>query len=284
MEKYQTASTTLGAINSAMSIGSKIWMALKSFHLGSKLKYRHDSHYFKEYHKHVTIYKNGSGIIINSFIIVFNNNRDRELKRAINIEDGKKCASFPSVKDMCSENISNRFSKYGLWYRSENNIVAGIEEKYWTNDICNEHANYKKNDKEIRWVMKFNYNNIEYGKPYKIEYVMSIPDMFPLVDGKISEEEINDMDYFINNGNMLSSSLKITHKVEKMLFTVSFDHGINVKPDPVCKYDENGKAQDESDGDDPRFKVDDGILYRKYLCKIKKPKLNSSIFFRWTVE
>lgn len=66
--------------------------------LTGKVIIKNTSHYFKKYHKHVTIYKNGTGIIINSFDIMFNKNVKEELKRAINISDGKKTAAFPSLK------------------------------------------------------------------------------------------------------------------------------------------------------------------------------------------
>lgn len=46
------------------------------------------SHYFPKYHKHLTIYKDGTGILINSFDIVFNNTDMESLKRGINMDFG----------------------------------------------------------------------------------------------------------------------------------------------------------------------------------------------------
>lgn len=67
------------------------------------------SHYFNNYHKHLTIYKDGTGILINSFDIVFNKRIKEEIKRAINISDGKRAAKFPSLSDMKKIDIHNRF-------------------------------------------------------------------------------------------------------------------------------------------------------------------------------
>ena len=117
------------------------------------------SHYFKNYHKHLTIYKDGTGILINSFEIVFNKKIKEEIKRAINISDGKKSAKFPDLSDMKKVDIHDRFDKYGFWVSSEDNIISSTKEKYWSdiNDAY-EDANLKNDDKELRWVFNFNYS------------------------------------------------------------------------------------------------------------------------------
>ncbi|MCM1499222.1 MAG: hypothetical protein NC124_12220, partial [Clostridium sp.] len=125
------------------------------------------SHYFKKYHKHLTIYDNGTGILINSFDIVFNKEIKEELKRAINISDGKKTAIFPSLEEMMKTDIKDRFTKYGFWVYSDDDIISSCKEKYWSDaDNNQEDIRLKNDNKELRWIFRFNYSRIKENKPY----------------------------------------------------------------------------------------------------------------------
>ena len=92
------------------------------------------THYFENYHKHVTIYNDGTGVIINEFDMVFNRQEKTFLKRGLDISDGKKDASFPTLIEMRKTKIQDRFSKYGFWYCSDDNIISSVKEKYWTDE------------------------------------------------------------------------------------------------------------------------------------------------------
>lgn len=247
------------------------WVKNRHFSLNS-------SHYFKKYHKHVTIYKNGTGIIINSFDIVFNKHTKEELKRAINISDGKKTASFPTIKKMKSETIDKRFDKYGLWVYSDDKIVSSIKEKYWSDsDDESEDIILKKDNKELRWIICFNHSRIKLNKIYHIVYVLSIPEMFPIIDGKIDYESINDLNMLNDDDCGSNSSMEVLNRIDKFKYTVSFENGIMLDRNPECimtELNQNRKIH-------MSLNYAYNIIYSKYTCNIRHPKIGSKIKINW---
>lgn len=242
------------------------------------------SHYFRKYHKHLTIYKDGTGIIINSFDIVFNKNDKnmrKDLKRGINISDGKKTAHFPKLSDMKKLDLDNRFKDFGFWMYSDDNIISSCKEKYWTDtsDDSFEDTNIKNNDKELRWVFSFNYSRIKKNQPYHIVYIISIPGMFPLTDGKLDLSVANDINLVQNPDIGNSSSMKITNRIENFTYTVSFFNGIGLECQPECDVYKINEKNDKQ-----KLDMENNILYNKYSCNIKKPKLGSTIKIKWNFE
>lgn len=68
-------------------------------------------YYFDNYHKHLTVYKNGNGILINTFTLIINNiNSVTEFKREININDSQITTRFPKLSSMKKTKINDRFS------------------------------------------------------------------------------------------------------------------------------------------------------------------------------
>lgn len=203
----------------------------------SSFKNKSISHYFENYHKHVTIYNNGTGVVINEFDIVFNKKEKTFLKRGIDISDGKKDAGFPSLKAMGKEKVQDRFSTYGFWVYSEDNIISSTKEKYWTEmdeDSDNEDIVLKNDNKVLRWVFNFNYSRINPHKKYKVVYVMSIPGMYPINDGKIDLSTINDENLLndLEQGN--NTSIRITNPIRNFYYTISFEDGILLEREPKC--------------------------------------------------
>ena len=66
--------------------------------------------------------------------MVFNKKEKTFLKRGLDISDGKKVAAFPSLDEMKKAKIQDRFSKYGFWYYSDDNIISSVKENYWTDE------------------------------------------------------------------------------------------------------------------------------------------------------
>lgn len=235
------------------------------------------SHYFKNYHKHLTIYKDGTGIIINSFDIVFNKDVKEELKRAINISDGKNDAAFPPLKTMCNVDIGDRFDKYGFWVYSEDRIISSCKEKYWANtDDTIEDKKLQNDEKELRWVFHFNYSRIKTNKPYHVVYVLSIPGMFPISDGKLDYDSINDINLKDDESYGSSSSMEIRNKIDHFKYTVSFANGVELDMSPECDLlDVNNKKIKQ------KLDLEYNIIYHKYTCNIKHPKLGAKIKINW---
>lgn len=246
----------------------------------NNFSFQKTSHYFKNYHKHLTIYNDGTGVLINSFDIVFNKNIKEELKRAINISDGKKTANFPKLKEMMKTDIDERFSKYGFWLYSENNIISNCTEKYWSDtDETKDDIRLKNDPKELRWVFKFNYSVIKENKSYHVVYVLSVPDMFPISQGVLDEESANDINILMNDEYESSSSMRIINRIKNFKYTVSFDSKVKLKSAPQCQmYNIDSKKNIQ------KLDLDHNIIYNKYTCSIKNPKLGTNIKIAWNFD
>lgn len=265
----------LSTINSALNIFDKVkngalWLFKK------RHQFKKSPYYFKNYHKHLTIYDNGNGIIINSFEIIFNSNDEdaKKLVRGINISDGKTTATFESLEKMKNISLKERFDKYGFWVYSDNNIIKEVKEEYWLdNDHEQEDIKAKNDPKELRWVFKFNNSKIELHKPYHVVYIISLPGMFPIKDGKLDFSELNT-DNFDEYSN---SILEIRTPTEQLAYTVSFYNDIDLQIEPEAIFKKMGNNKDSY----PPISKEYNIIYKKYICYIKSPQLGSKIKIRW---
>lgn len=238
------------------------------------------THYFENYHKHVTIYNDGTGVIINEFDIIFNKNEQTYLKRGIDISDGKKDACFPSLTEMQKTDVLDRFSKYGFWVYSEDNIISSVNEKYWSDTeegIEPEDIVLKKDNKVLRWIFNFNYSKIKPNKKYKVVYVMSIPCMYPIENGKLCIDSINDKQLLSDLGQGNSTSMKISNPIRNFRYTISFENGILLEREPECKK----LVRHEGNQPHPKLSYAYNVIYKKYTCCIKKPTIGSIIKINW---
>lgn len=60
---------------------------------------------------------------------------------------------------------------------------------------------------------------------------MNIPDMFPIMDGMIDMDAVNDFNILTDDS---STSMKVISKIEKFRYAVSFDSGIILENEPEC--------------------------------------------------
>lgn len=240
-----------------------------------KIKKFEYPYYFENYTKHITIYKNGNGIIINSAdLIVTNKNLFDKIYRKLNIEDGKKDSVFPSLENMLKTDKKDRFDKFGFWYYSENNIINNIEEFYWSDtDKTVEDKKIKENPKEIRWYFDFNTSKIEENKNYKIIYVISVEGLYPIENGTLIRDLINDPNSKDNN----ESSIEIQQAITNFRYIVSFEDGISLKKEPKCEIKENMYSSNITVADIQNYNV----LFNKHNFTVSKPILGSQIKVSW---
>lgn len=179
---------------------------------------------------------------------------------------------------MINEKIEERFDKYGLWLYSDDNIISSSKEKYWTDSSEDTEDIKLKNDfKELRWTFHFNYSRIKVNKVYHVVYILSIPEMFPISNGKIDYESINDINFLEDENS--SSSMRITNKIDEFRYTISFEDGIELKSSPECVLNELNQSKKH-----PSLNYEYNIIYNKYTCNIKKPKLGSKIMIKWNFK
>lgn len=238
----------------------------------SKLEY-----YFESYHKHLTVYKNGNGILINSFTVVINDiNAISEFRREIDITDAKRETVFPKMNKMKSTKIYNRFNDFGFWYRCLNNkdLIKSVKEYYWQEDSKGIDTIAQSNPKILKWVMEMNPSSIEVGKPYNIVYVMSIPGMFPIANGLFSDSIANIKG---TNGNF-KSQFGVKHAIKNLKYTVSFENGLILRNKP------SGSISINNEKRNLHFDNDNNILFDKYIFDTMNPKIGSVVNIEWNFK
>lgn len=238
----------------------------------SKMEY-----YFESYHKHLTVYKNGNGILINSFKVVINDiNAISEFKREIDILDAKRETVFPKLNKMKSTKIYNRFNDFGFWYKCLNNkdLITSVKEYYWQDDSKGIDTIAQSNPRILKWIMEMNPSSIEVGKPYDIVYVMSIPGMFPIENGLFSDSIANIKG---TNGNF-KSQFNVKHAIKNLKYTVSFENGLILKNKP------SGSISINNEKRNLHFDNDNNILFDKYIFNTTNPKIGSVVSIEWNFK
>lgn len=265
----------MGAISSVLSIVDKL--------LDKDLSKIYDSrdYRFEEYNKHVTVYRNGNGILIVSFLMkVRKPERIKGLYRRLGIKDSKNTTIFPKLNDMKSENIDNRFTCYGFWVDSDDNIVTKAQEHYWSDDDYNTVDQIAKNDKkELRWKFIINEGKLTKRKKYRITYIISVPGMFPIENGFYYRDLHNP----IFENYVFNSSMTVEHVIKKLSYTVSFENGIELDEMPRCVICQPKKGSLKQD---PLIhgSENDNIIFKKFTYTIKSPKFKSKIKINWNIK
>lgn len=240
----------------------------------SKKDYDKLDYYFESYHKHLTVYKNGNGIIINSFTVIVNDiNSIQEFKRELNISDAKNTTTFPKLNRMKNEKLNNRFNNFGFWCKCLNNkdLIKSIREFYWSNKPQEIDTISQSNPKIMKWIMEMNPSSIEVGKPYNIVYVMSIPGMFPIQNGLFEESIAN----IKGTQGKFKSSFGFKHEIKNFTYTISFENGLCLKNRP------SGSITSGTEKNNLHYTNDNNIIYDKYIFNTKTPKVGSVINIEW---
>lgn len=171
-------------------------------------------------------------------------------------------------------NKSARFEEFGLWYKSDNDIISEAYERYWDPKSPNDNKSAKNNPQEIRWIFKINKNKLKKGVPYEVCYVISVPGLAALDNGYLNKELLNDP---TEDGSF--SIMQIDHKIQKLKYVISFEDGVHIDIAPQCKCVIS--EQDDSKELDISGTEDYDLLYRKYIFDIENPEFGSDINISW---
>lgn len=241
------------------------------------IDYNSLDYYFGTYHKHLTVYKNGNGILINTFTLIINNiNSVTEFKREININDSQITTRFPKLSRMKKTKINDRFHEFGFWYRCLNNkdLIKSVREYYWSEDSKGIDTVAQSNDKDLKWIMEMNPSSIQIGKPYKIVYIMSIPKMFPLKDGVFDESIAN----IKGTHGRFQSKFAVKHIINNFKYTVSFENDLYLHTKPT------GNITQGNEKINLQYDNDNNIIYDKYIFNTSSPDCNSVINIEWNFK
>lgn len=234
-------------------------------------------YYFEEYQKNLTVYKNGNGIITNSFVIVINDlNSVLRFKRQLIIKDAKVSTTFPPLREMKKTNLTHRFENFCFRCKCINNndLILSVEERYWTEDSDNDDRISKEDPKILKWILRMNPSAIKLGVPYKIVYVISIPGMFPIENGYFKENIANQKG---THGDF-NSKLVVNHKIKKFTFTLSFENGFKLYQKPT------GKMFNGQTSENLRYDIDSNIIYDRYIFRTDDLNIGSSINIEWCFQ
>lgn len=232
-------------------------------------------YYFSDYEKNLTIYNNGTGIIIHKFTVIINNvGKFKKIRRKLNIEDGIKTAVFPSLQDMQLTKKIDRFHQFGFWYKADEDIISGAEEYYWNITDSSENKKAKNNPQEIRWVFQINKHKVKVDTPYQICYVISVPGLAALENGLLNKTLLNDPSI-----ETCSSNMHVDHRIQKLRYIISFEEGIEIGNPPKCECkitEQDGFKELDISG-----KEEYDLLYKRYIFEIDNPEYGSDISVSW---
>lgn len=234
-------------------------------------------YYFESYHKHLTVYKNGNGIMISSFTVIINDiNSIQEFKRELDISDAKYTTRFPKLNKMKSEKLNNRFNNFGFWCKCLNNkdLIKSVREFYWSDNSQGIDTISQSDPKIIKWIMEMNPSSIEVGTPYNIVYVISVPGMFPIQNGLFLESIAN----IKGTQGKFQSRFGVKHEIKNFTYTVSFENGLVLKNRP------SGSIVAEAQKNNLHYTNDNNIIYDKYIFNTEKPKVGSVINIEWVFK
>lgn len=235
-----------------------------------------DDYYFEEYNKKVYIRKNGSGLIVSSFKLeVLDPNKLNHFVRTIDISDGKNGAAFPDFDAMKAIPIDKAFQEYGFWYISENDIVTDVEEYYDEID-----RNREMDNKFLSFKMLIDTAKLEKNRSYSMAYAISVPDLFPIVNGRF---DFNTADR--NKYPDFTSFISATHFGDHLRFSAYFEKGIVFKDKPKGFAKRRSTAPPEiKDIKGKKCEFKDNIFYLKYHFELEHPQEYESINMKWNVK
>ena len=270
------AAELIEGISAAIKVGEVAYDAYKEYNSDfPALMVSRDAYYYKKYRKHITIYKNGHGILFVSGSIYFKKKENcKRIFRKLDLSDACKNFKFPTIKNMSKTILDDRFDKNGIWYESQNDFISGIKEFYWSDkNPSKEDPALRANPKHLRWYFSIDQSKIENGKSYDFNYAIALNDMFPITNGKLDPEKMPYGNYAFN------SEINIDTKVADMEYIVSFDRGICVELPIECIYFNEKRKQQELP-----ITQENTLFYQKYVAKRKRMRYNNIIAFQWRIK
>lgn len=245
-----------------LSWNKYIYPFLKYISIYSFDKIRSVNYRYIGLRKHVTVYKNGHGIILHDIELrVYKINEQFEKK--LDISDGQDSCIFPSLDDMKTTSVEDRFSKFGFWCSSTPaDVIKSVEE-------VSKKSNSKK--KVLRFI--FDKNAVEKlkGKPIKILYGFSIPGLYPINN--------STLDMSLGGTNPILSEFDVKYPMNYIRYVIGLEDGINVHSVEGTYYPRG----EENKGTPIAVTDKDDLFYSKYSMSVTKPKVGALISTRFTI-
>ena len=218
---------------------------------------------FEQYTKHLTVYQDGHGILVNDFLVnILNSENFESFERKLYIRDACIDTAFKPLREMRQVDKRSRFTEMGFWYEPT--------------DLIKDVLPVVNTKKELEWKFLFDKNKIKHEKMRKINisYSVSLPGMFPIQGGYFNPDLSPTRDY------IFSSSISVRHKIKSLIYILALEKDIRVAEHPAfkifpCGEDHACKSVDFEDKSD--------IFYSRYVAQIKKPLVGSKIQVSWKI-
>lgn len=269
-----------GEVNALLSIFEKALKILKNARISFLTRAQKLSYYFEEYHKDVEVDKEGNGVVTVSFTMkIINPKTMKDFVRTINIADAKEKSVFPSLKQMSKVRTQDKFRKFGFWYQSDENILVSVKEDYSYNvSTTAEEIRAKGDNKTLRVKFGIDQAKLKKNGSYKVTYILSIPGMFPIENGRYDKNEIPHKKY-----GKFSSNIAIKHLIKLFSFTIKFEDGIKVKDPPKGYIVSNSYNRDDEEKDIECYS-ENQILHQIYTVRVKNPKYSNTVKIEWDID
>lgn len=210
--------------------------------------------------KHVTVYKNGHGIILHDIELkIYKPNENFE--KSLDISDGQTHCIFPSLNEMKNTKIEDRFTHFGFWCTSNPpGVISSVDE-------VQSRSNNKKK------VIKFTFDPHKVkelkNKPVKILYGFSIPKLHPIENGRHNPS--------LGGQNPIVSEFDVSYPMNYFTYVIGLEDGVSITS-KEGKYFPRGEG---NVGTDIAIHKKDDLFYNKYSMMIKNPKVGSLISARF---
>jgi hypothetical protein len=238
--------------------------------------YKKENYYYKECTKHVTVFKNGHSIVINTSLVrILIPEKSKQITRKITLEDAKKGVAFKDLEVLLNQKVEKRFDDYILWVVSDSHKNINLVQKV--------DGETKENGKVLD--LKFIVDNRVYKKFNKdanFSFAFSVPGMYPIIEGFKDHNNIFKKDF------KYTSSTCIDKRIKKFTFILSFEKGILVESNPYLAIFILDKDYDDNiiyhKIDEKSFESIDDLFYDKYVYTVKNPKIMHVYESTWEVK
>lgn len=252
--------------------GIELFRYAKKFIDWLKIRKIDEPYYFDEYNKKVFVKNNGDGVIVwYTKLHVINPAQSNKIIRTIDISDAKVTSEFPSVSDMIAQGDKAPFETFGIWYRSDNDLITDIVEVY---DEVDKHRQYDK--KFLSFQLVLNSAALEENGVYNIIFAISIPGMFRIENGRYSgtvDEHKKDGPY--------RTSLTTYRTQKKLSYSIytEKDMVFSKKPHAICK-----GIKTKGNPIENKCKYRNNMFYEKFWFTLENPQEYDIIYMEWDLK
>lgn len=228
------------------------------------------NYYYKNFNKKTYVDSNGNGVIvISQEIVVLDPLNTKECIVELDISDAKECCKFPGFKTMLNKK-AKPFVDFKFAYDSPENIINEASEHY-EHMLSPEEKRLKENKKYISVRLSFDQHRLEKNGVYHFTYMFSIPNMFPIRNGRLVE---------VKKKTPLTSSLVCYNRYRNVKCALYLSTLIELVGDIKTK------LVKDCDGSEELIVVtkNKNILYNKYVVEFDHADRYRYFSFNWNVK